>query len=47
MLLARLGDLIYAVDGVENYRVLSPEADVAVATDELPQLSGLTVEAMA
>ena len=47
VLRAKLGDLIYAVEGVENYQLISPETDVAVAADELPQLSGLTVEAMA
>lgn len=47
VLRARLGDIIYAVEGVENYRLLEPAADVAVAADELPRLSALTVEAMA
>ena len=47
VLRAKLGEIIYTVDGVENYRLLSPETDVTVAADELPQLSGLTVEGMA
>lgn len=47
VLRVKLGDLIYAVEGVENYQILSPAADVAVAADELPQLSSLTVEGMA
>ncbi len=47
VLRARLGDIIYAVEGVENYRLLEPAADVVVAADELPRLSALTVEAMA
>lgn len=47
VLRAKLGDIIYAVEGVENYRLISPETDVAVVADELPQLSELTVEAMA
>lgn len=47
VLRAKLGEIIYTVDGVENYRLLSPETDVTVAADELPQLSGLAVEAMA
>ena len=47
VLRAKLGDLIYAVEGVENYQLISPETDVVVAADELPQLSGLAVEAMA
>lgn len=46
VLRAKLGNLIFACDGVENYAIDSPAADVAVAADELPQLDGLTVEAM-
>lgn len=39
---ARLGALIYAVDGVENYRLLEPGEDVASAEDALPVLTGIT-----
>lgn len=46
VLLARLGNLIYSVDGVRNYALTAPAADVAAAAGELPQLGTLTVEAM-
>lgn len=46
VLLARLGSLIYQCEGVENYTILSPTADVAMGEDELPQLGTLSVEAM-
>lgn len=44
VLLAKLGSVIYGCEGVENYRILAPAADVAVAEDQLPVLSGLSVE---
>ena len=44
---ARLGALLYGVDGVENYAVVTPAADVAAADDVLPVLGTLTVEEMA
>ena len=44
ILLARLGSLIYGCDGVANYTVTAPAADVAVEEDELPVLGTLTVE---
>ncbi|MPN36461.1 hypothetical protein SDC9_183970 [bioreactor metagenome] len=47
ILRARLGGLLFAVDGVENYEILSPAADLAMAEDVLPQLGVLSVEAMA
>lgn len=43
---AKLGAIIYAVDGVENYNIISPSADVSVDQDELPQLGDLSVEEM-
>ncbi len=46
VLLAWLGSVIYACEGVENYEILSPGADVTVAEDELPVLGTLTVEEM-
>ena len=46
MLLARLGSLIYGCDGVENYAVSAPAADLAVDADELPVLGTLSVEEM-
>lgn len=46
LLLAQLGKVIYAVDGVENYRILTPEGDVAGDTTALPVLGTLTVTEM-
>ena len=47
VLRAQLGALIFGVEGVENYAIFAPAADVAVAADVLPVLGTLTVEAMA
>ena len=47
VLLAKLGSLVYGCEGVENYRILSPGADVAVEDTQLPVLAGLKVEVMA
>ena len=46
VLLAQLGSLIYGCDGVANYAILSPTADVDVEQDVLPVLDTLTVEEM-
>lgn len=46
VLLAQLGSLIYNCDGVENYAIDAPAADVAVDMDVLPVLGTLTVEEM-
>ena len=46
ILLAQLGNLIYQCDGVANYSITAPAADVAVDSDELPVLGTLTVEGM-
>ncbi len=46
ILLAWLGSVIYACDGVDNYRIAAPAADIPVDVDELPVLGALTVEAM-
>ena len=46
VLLAQLGSLIYGCDGVANYAILSPTADVEVEQDVLPVLDTLTVEEM-
>ena len=43
ILRAKLGQLIYAVDGVENYTLTAPAADVTVEQDVLPQLNSLSV----
>jgi len=47
ILLARLGELIYHCDGVENYAILTPAADRMVEDDVLPVLGTLRVEAKA
>lgn len=44
VLRARLGELIFGVEGVENYTLLTPADDVAVSAGELPRLGALTVE---
>ena len=44
VLLAKLGQLIYSVPGVENYAIVSPAADVTVTDQQLPALSTLSVE---
>ena len=46
VLLAQLGTLIYQCDGVANYSIAAPAADVAVDSDALPVLGTLTVEGM-
>ena len=46
LLLAELGSRIYAVEGVANYRILSPTADVAGGEGMLPLLGTLTVTEM-
>lgn len=43
ILRARLGQLIFDVDGVENYVLTAPAADVAVESDVLPMLKNLSV----
>lgn len=47
LLRAQLGGVVYGVEGVENYAITLPAADVAVAVNELPRLGTLMVEAMA
>ena len=46
VLLAQLGSLIYGCEGVANYKIVSPAADVAIEADQLPVLSSINVEAM-
>ena len=43
ILRARLGQLIFDVDGVENYVLTAPAADVTVESDVLPMLKTLSV----
>ena len=47
VLLAKLGSLIYGCEGVENYAISAPTADVAAAAHVLPVLGTLTVEELA
>ena len=44
ILLARLGQIIYGVEGVENYAIVSPGADVSITSRQLPVLGTLSVE---
>jgi len=46
ILRARLGQLIFDVDGVENYVLTAPAADVTVESDVLPMLKTLSVTRM-
>ena len=46
ILLAQLGNLVYNCDGVENYAILAPDADLTVEADVLPTLGELRVEGM-
>ena len=46
VLLAELGDLLYHVEGVENYRLLSPAADLAADDTKLPVLGTVTITEM-
>lgn len=46
ILRAQLGSLIYGVDGVENYVITGPQADVEVEDDVLPVLDSLSVTIM-
>ena len=46
VLRAALGAVIYGVDGVANYSIAVPAADVTAAADELPVLGTLTVTEM-
>ena len=40
------GDLLYHVEGVENYRLLAPAADLAAEDGTLPMLGRVTVTEM-
>lgn len=47
VLRAQLGDMIYRCDGVENYTIQTPAADVKLEQDQLPVLNSLFVEVKA
>lgn len=44
VLRARLGEIIYHCDGVANYAITAPAADVEAEADQLPVLGALRVE---
>lgn len=46
VLLAELGSVIFDVEGVENYSILSPAADITVSHQTLPVLGSIQVEVM-
>ena len=46
VLLAELGDLLYHVEDVENYRLLAPAADLAAEDGTLPMLGTVTITEM-
>lgn len=46
VLRAKLGSIVFAVDGVDNYVLSQPAADVTVEKAKLPVLGTVTVEAM-
>ena len=46
MRLAELGSMIYALDGVANYRITAPTADIVANDTVLPILGTLTVTEM-
>ena len=44
--MAELGNLLYRLESVANYRFTSPAADVAAADTALPRLGDLTISNM-
>ena len=46
VLVAQIGALVFGVEGVENYSITVPAADVTVAVDELPWLDSLSLTEM-
>ena len=44
LLLAQIGQRIYQVEGVDNYRIEGPANDVVVAENQLPVLESVSVE---
>lgn len=47
VLRAKLGSILYSIDGVENYILSSPAADIAIEEDELAVLGTVTITEMA
>lgn len=46
VLIAEIGNKIYNIDGVKNYQITLPAADVEIASDELPVLGTLSLSPM-
>ena len=46
ILLAELGNVIFNVEGVANYKIAAPPTDIEVAEDELPVLLSVSVSDM-
>lgn len=44
ILRAKLGEIVYHCEGVANYSVITPAADMDIKVDELPVLKALSVE---
>jgi uncharacterized phage protein gp47/JayE len=42
--LAKLGDAVYHAEGVSNYRITSPSADIAASSTILPTLGTVTIK---
>ena len=43
VLVARLGNVIFGVEGVENYSITAPAADVAISSTQLPVAGTVTI----
>lgn len=46
VLLAQLGALLFGVDGVANYQIAAPAADVTITANQIPKLGSLTLTEM-
>ena len=46
VLLAKIGQRLFQVEGVANYAIEGPSGDVSIDEDELPVLGTLSVEEM-
>ena len=46
VLLAKIGQRLFQVEGVANYAIEGPSDDVSIDEDELPVLGTLSVEEM-
>jgi len=46
VLIAEIGNIVYNIEGVKNYRITLPAADVEIDSDELPVLGTLSITPM-